>query len=105
MRQSVMIFSVVVSDSGLSDIAPAQIEVATLASSEFAAIICTMSDEDQKASLASEWQIAMDIILTEIQAGCGQVWSTTVNVKGLFCSVGLAWWNMVFKWSMRCSRT
>lgn len=65
---------------------PLQIEVAMLASSEFGAVICTMSDEDQKACLASEWQIAMDVILAEFQAGCGPwavgvVWSMTVNAQ------------------------
>ena len=44
-------------------------EVAASASSEFVAVISTMECEHQKTALASEWSMAMDIILTEIKEG------------------------------------
>lgn len=43
-------------------------KVSTLASSEFAAVLCAMEDDDQKMRLACEWQLALDVILAEIKA-------------------------------------
>lgn len=43
-------------------------KVAVLASSEFAKVLCSMDDQHQQMKLASDWNCAMDVILTEIKA-------------------------------------
>ena len=43
-------------------------EVAVLANSKFASVLWAVEEDDQKMRLASEWQLAMDVVLTEVKA-------------------------------------
>lgn len=42
-------------------------QVALLASSDFASVLCSLESQKQQMRLASEWHIAMDVVLTEIK--------------------------------------
>ena len=49
--------------------APIWRQVATLAGSEFVAVMVNLESGQDQVRLASDWSLSMDIILTELKAG------------------------------------
>ena len=66
-----------------------QCQVSTLASSEFAAVLMSVQDQNHQMRLASEWHLAMDVILTEIKAQLPWLKRGTQNFNSRFRTPGL----------------
>ena len=44
------------------------LQVSTLAGADFAAIVHSLQSEGEQVKLASEWSLAVDVLLTEVKA-------------------------------------